>query len=359
MFGGRLCFTDGMFLHLPKEKTVKQIIIIAMFLAVFSAACGPKVEKVTLQEGTAAYDLAKELAAVMPALAPDKETVIAQSKKFTVTAAEVILTIRNNLGTRADQLKDVDAGQLKEILERGAVQIGERKLLLAAAAKAKAVVPDEEFDKALQAEYGRAGSEEAYLQALSQAGVPVDHVKKSIRESMIIDKYLTGLMSDGVQVTDEQIKKAYEGDRTASVRHILLLTQGKNDQEKADLRNKMEGILARAKSGEDFAALAKEFSEDPGSRDNGGLYEDFGRGQMVKPFEDASFSVPVGEISDIVETTYGYHIIQVVDRKEETRPIEEVRAELETQLKESSENTFVQDHVAALKEKAGFKLVGI
>ena len=336
---------------------MKHALIIVVALAIFAAACGPKAEKITLKEGTAAYDLAKELAVKMPALAPDKETVIVQAKGLTVTAAEVLLTIRNNLGTRADQLKDLDAGQLKEILERGAVQIGERKLLLAAAAKAKAAVPDEELDKALQAEYQRAGSEEGYLQALEQAGVPIDHVKRSIKESLIIDKYLTGLMSGESQVTDEQIQKAYEGDRTASVRHILLRTQGKTDQEKADLRTKMEGILTRARAGEDFSALAKEFSEDPGSRDNGGLYEDFGRGQMVKPFEDASFSVPVGEISDIVETTFGYHIVKVVDRKKEIRPIEEVRAELESQLRESGENTFVQDHVAALKEKAGFKLV--
>lgn len=338
---------------------MKHALIIVVALAIFAAACGPKAEKITLKEGTAAYDLAKELSETMPALAPDKETVVVQAKEFAVTAAEVILTIRNNLGARADQLKDFDAGQLKEILERGAVQIGERKLLLAAAAKAKTAVPDEEIDKALQAEYGRAGSEEAYLEALGQAGVPIEHVKTSLRESLVIEKYLTGLMSSESQVTDEQIQKAYEGDRTASVRHILLLTQGKNDQEKADLRTKMEGILTRAKAGEDFAALAKEFSEDPGSRDNGGLYEDFGRGQMVKPFEDASFSVPVGEISDIVETTYGYHIVQVVDRKKETRPIEEIRAELEAQLRESGENTFVQDHVAALKEKAGFKLIGL
>lgn len=336
---------------------MKKIIVLAMFLAIAVAACGSKAENVTLKEGTPAYDLAMDLASIMPSLAPDKGTVIVQSAEFTVTAAEVIQTIRNNVGAQADQLKDFDAGQIKEILERGAVQIGERKLLLAAAAKAKTKVSAEEFDKALQTEYDRAGSEEDYLDALRQAGVPIDHVKKSIRESMTIDKYLTDLMSEEIGVTEDQLKKAYEEDRAASVRHILLLTQGKNDEEKAAIHKKMEGILARARGGEDFAALAKEFSEDPGSRDTGGLYEDFGRGQMVKPFEDASFSVPVGEISDIVETTYGYHIILVVDRKKETRSIEEVRAELEEQLRESRENTFVQDHVAALKEKAGFKLI--
>jgi parvulin-like peptidyl-prolyl isomerase len=349
-----------MFRHLPKENSVNKPIVVALSLFfLLAAACGSKAEKITLKAGTDAYELAEALAAKMPALAPDKDTIMVESKQFTVTAAEVILTIRNNLGIRADQLKDFDAGQIKEIIERGATQVGERKLLLAAAKKAGTVVPDADFEKELQEEFGRAGSEEAYLQALGQAGVPIEHVKKSMRESMIIDTYLTDLMQEAITVTDEQVMKAYEEDRTASVRHILLLTQGKSDEEKAELRKKMEGLLVRARAGEDFAALAEEFSEDPGSRENGGLYEDFGRGRMVKPFEDASFAVAVGGISDIVETDYGYHIIKVVDRKKEIRPLEEVRAELEAQLKETRENAFVQDHIAALKEKAGFKLIGL
>jgi parvulin-like peptidyl-prolyl isomerase len=105
--------------------------------------------------------------------------------------------------------------------------------------------------------------------------------------------------------------------------------------------------------------MAKQFSEDPGSKDNGGLYENFGRGQMVKPFEDAAFSVPVGQISGVVETTYGYHIIQVVDRKKETRPFEEVRGEIESRLKEGKQGTAVKDHVKELKEKAKFKLINL
>ena len=118
------------------------------------------------------------------------------------------------------------------------------------------------------------------------------------------------------------------------MRHILLLTQGKTDQEKAEARTKIEDILAKAKAGADFAELAKQYSEDTGSKDNGGLYENFPRGQMVKPFEDAAFSVPVGEFSGVVETDFGYHILKVVDRKKETRPFEEVRAEIESRLKQ-------------------------
>ena len=118
----------------------------------------------------------------------------------------------------------------------------------------------------------------------------------------------------------------------------------------------MEDILARAKAGEDFAELARQNTEDPGSKESGGLYEDFSRGRMVKPFEDAAFSVPVGDISDIVETQYGYHILQIVNRKRETRPFEEVRDELESQLRQGKQGTSVQDYIDGMKKDAGFEV---
>jgi foldase protein PrsA len=342
---------------------MRNIIIPALLLTLLAAGCAPKAEKATLKEGTAAFDLAKELAAVIPALAPDKETVVVEAKGIVITAAEVIQAIQDNRGTQTAQLKGVDAGQLKNIIEQGAVQLAERKILLAAAAKANAVVTPEEFEKAMQAQYAQAGGEPAFLEALKGMGVSIDHVKKSVREGLTINKYLEGVVAAGAKVTEDEIKKAYQEEttagKTASVRHILLLTQGKTEPEKAEAKKKIEDILARAEAGEDFAELAKQYSEDPGSKDNGGLYEDFPRGHMVKPFEDAAFSVPVGEMSGIVETTYGYHIIKVVDRKKETRSFEKVRGEIETRLKEARQGTLVVDHIKALKDKAKFKLIGL
>jgi len=342
---------------------MKNMFVLALLSTLLLAGCAPKAEKVALKEGTPAYTLAKDLSAVMPALGPDKVTLLVEGKGLAITAAEVVQAIQDNLGTRTAQLKGVDAGRLKGIIEQGATQLAERKLLLAAAAAAKTVVPAEEFDKAIQAQYAQAGGEPGFLEALKSAGISIDHVKKSVQETLVINKYLEGIVQAGAKVSEEDIRKAYQeetaGDKTASVRHILLLTQGKSDQEKAEVRKKIEDILVKAKAGEDFAALAKQFSEDPGSKDNGGLYENFGRGQMVKPFEDAAFSVPVGQISGVVETTYGYHIIQVVDRKKETRPFEEVRGEIESRLKDGKQGTAVEDHIKELKEKAKFKLINL
>lgn len=342
---------------------MKNMFILALLSTLLLSGCAPKAEKVTLKEGTPAYTLAKDLAAVMPALGPDKVTLLVEGKGLAITAAEVIQAIQDNWGNRTAQLKSVDAGQLKSIIEQGATQLAERKLLLAGAAGAKTVAPAEEFDKAMQAQYAQAGGEPAFLEALKSAGISIEHVKKSVQETLLINKYLEGVTEAGAKISEADIRKAYQeetaGDKTASARHILLLTQGKTDPEKADARKRIEDILVKAKAGEDFAALAKQFSEDPGSKDNGGLYENIVRGQMVKPFEDAAFSVPVGQISGIVETAYGYHILQVVDRKKEIRPFEEVRAEIESRLKDGKQGTAVEDHIKSLKDKAGFKLIGL
>ena len=340
---------------------MKNTIVLALLSTLLVAGCAPKAEKAALEKGTAAFDLAKEFSAIMPALAPDKETLLVEAKGIAVTTAEVIQAIQDNLGTRTAQFKGVDAGQLKNIIEQGAVKLAERELLLSAAAKT--AVPAEEFETAMQAQYAQAGGEPAFLEALKGAGISIDHVKKSVRETLTINKYLEGVAVAGAKVSEEDIRKAYEettaADKTASVRHILLLTQGKTDPEKAEARKKIEDILAKAKAGEDFAALAKQYSEDPGSKDNGGLYENFPRGQMVKPFDDAAFSVPVGQLSGVVETDFGYHVLQVVDRQKETRPFEEARGEIETRLKDAKQGTLVEDHVKALKDKAKFKLIGL
>lgn len=327
------------------------------------AGCAPKAEKVALKEGTPAYALAQALAAKIPALGPDKKTVLAEAKGIAVTAAEVLLTMQSNFGRLTDQLKEADAGRLKEIFDRGATQIAERKLLLEAAKGAKTVVPPSELDQALQSEYGRAGGEEAFLKALKDADVSVEYVKTNIGETLLIQSFLKTVAEKGSKVGEADLRQAYEeekkGDKTATVRHILILTQGKTEAEKAEALKKIEGLLARAKAGEDFEALAVQYSEDPGVADNKGLYENFPRGQMVKPFEDAAFSVPVGEISNVVETDFGYHILKVVDRKKETRTFEEVRSELEARLGQTKQGTAVEDYIKGLKDKAKFKLIGL
>jgi len=112
--------------------------------------------------------------------------------------------------------------------------------------------------------------------------------------------------------------------------HILLKTEGKDD---AAVKAKAEELLKQARGGADFAELAKKNSEDEGSAKNGGDLDYFGKGRMVPEFDAAVFAMQPGQISDLVKTQYGYHIIKLVDKKAATtRPLAEVRQQLADQL---------------------------
>ena len=142
-----------------------------------------------------------------------------------------------------------------------------------------------------------------------------------------------------VQVSDAEVeafytqnKAQYSTEGRVRASHILLKTEGKDD---ATVKAKAEALLAQAKApNADFAALAKANSEDEGSAVNGGDLNYFGKGQMVPEFEAAAFSLKPGQISDLVKTTFGYHIIKVVDSQPETvRPVADVKPEIIEQLK--------------------------
>ncbi len=340
---------------------MKKVLILG-FIAVFAVAgCSSKKAGTTkLASGTAAYDLAKDLMKTFPALDPDKSPVLVTSKHFDVTSAEAIKFLLDQYGAGvAAQLKSLDAATLKNALERSALQLGERKLLLEAATEAKSIASPEELKAAMDAQYAQAGGEAQFAEVLKGRGLDLEFVKTSIAEDAKIQKYLQGFLDAAAKVTESEVKAAYAEDKTATVRHILLQTKDKTPAEKAEIRKKMDGILARAKKGEDFAALAKELTEDPGSKETGGLYEDFSRGRMAKPFEDAAFSVPVGQISGIIETEYGFHVLKVEGRKKETQPFDVIKGQLESQLKERKQAATFESHLTGLKDKADFKVRGL
>ena len=123
----------------------------------------------------------------------------------------------------------------------------------------------------------------------------------------------------------------YQTPEQIRASHILLNTAGKDE---ATVRKQAEDILKQARAGADFAALATKFSEDEGSKVNGGDLDYFSRGRMVPEFETAAFALQPGQISDLVKSQYGFHIIKVVDKKPAvTRSFDEVRPQIEEQLK--------------------------
>lgn len=312
-------------------------------------------EGVKLEPGSEAYGVAKELAKKVPELDPDENKVLVKTNDFVITTGEVLQMIVDRMGKNHSQLSNRAEDQLRSIFNDNAMHMAEKKLLLAAATDA-GVKPDEkELSDMFDRRYRRYGGEERYKQMLQTSGISYVVMEQELRDGLVIQHYLDDVVANDSMITDAEIQAEYDKDysdvRLATVRHILLRTQGKSDAEKKEIYKKMEGLLTRARAGEDFAKLAKEYSEDPGSKMNGGLYENFEKGTMVKPFEDAAFSVPIGEISDIIETTYGYHILKVIDRKKDSRTIDQLRPTLISRIREEKKKSAVED----LKAKAGLE----
>src|SRR4029434_8797824 len=104
-------------------------------------------------------------------------------------------------------------------------------------------------------------------------------------------------------------------------------------KDEATVRKQAEEVLKEVKSGGAFAALAQKYSEDEGSKATGGDLDYFGRGRMVPEFENVAFTLPPGQVSDLVKSHFGFHIIKVIDKRAgATRPLGEVQAQIQDQL---------------------------
>ncbi len=177
------------------------------------------------------------------------------------------------------------------------------------------------------------------------------------------------------EITEEDARKWYEANKDSlaapeEVRASHILVQAA-EGDRAEARKKAEALLTEVKaSPAKFAELAQKSSDDPGSAANGGDLGFFGRNQMVKPFEDAAFALKAGEISGLVETQFGFHIIKLVDRRGGARPFEQMKAEAMAQArKQAASRQFAeqadafadevlraQDALQPVAEKFGLKL---
>jgi peptidyl-prolyl cis-trans isomerase C len=168
-------------------------------------------------------------------------------------------------------------------------------------------------------------SESEYKKALQGMKVSEAEIKTRIRQDMIIQEFVDKEIAVNVHVAEGEIRSYYDKNpnffkqpETVRASHILIKIDPRADNsQKNKARREIEKVQERLKKGEDFATLARQFSEGP-SKTKGGDLGFFKRGQMVKPFEEAAFALKPGEVSDIVETQFGYHLIKVFEKKPET-----------------------------------------
>lgn len=205
--------------------------------------------------------------------------------------------------------------------------------------------------------FGGEGKMEAML---SRYQITRPEFEQVIKRDLVIRRFIETQVGTDIDVGEDDARAYYDNNpdrfqtgEAVHARHIIVRTlPADTDSARAEKRSRIEAVLAKARAGENFQQLARQHSEGP-SAPNGGDLGFFERQEMVKPFSDAAFDLEPGEISDVVETQFGFHIIQVVERRPaDTMPYEEVRDQLVSGLYDRELAGVLENHLKRTRSVA-------
>jgi len=226
-------------------------------------------------------------------------------------------------------------------------------------------VDNNEIDMVINTIKKRFPTEQKFVDALAEAELSIEQFTANLTKELMVQKLLDQQVTSQVKdVSDEEALQYYNEhgeqflqDEQIRVHHILIKVSETADPGKvADMENKARSILQRIKAGEDFEKLARQYSEDPSALKDGDIGF-FSRGDMIKNFEDAAFALKVGEVSDLVRTPLGFHIIRMDESKKSQKiPFEEVKVPVKLKLKQQNSNKLFEQYVEKLKSKADIKI---
>lgn len=283
-----------------------------------------------------------------------------------ITRSELDHAIKT-LATQNRLPKNMDAEATKKVENSVREQLIATELLLQVGAKQEMKDLDKQVDERFSTLRKRFNSDEEFQKALAQNQLDEKQLRENLRKETMINAVLEKEVASKVQISDAEVKKFYDDNKDKfqqpeSVRasHILVGVDAKaTDEEKKKAKEKAEALLKKIKDGADFSELAKKESTCPSSQQGGDLGE-FGRGQMVPPFEKAAFALKPGEVSDVVETKFGYHIIKLTEKKEAREvPLDQVKDRIRDYLKNQETQKKIGDYIAALKKDAKIELMDL
>jgi peptidyl-prolyl cis-trans isomerase C len=260
----------------------------------------------------------------------------------------------------------VPAQQRDRVLREVLDQIVSYKLLIQESRARKIDAADTEVDARMKEIQAQFPSEDAFKQMLTQRKTTIDQVRTDIRQDITVQKLIENAIADKVTVKPEQVTDFYsknpdqfkQPERVRASHILITVPKDADAAAKTAARTKAADILKDVKAGKDFAALAKEHSQDPGSAKNGGDLGFFQQGQMVGPFNDVAFKLTPGQVSDLVETDFGFHIIKVAEKQAaRTVPLDEVRPQLEQYLERMNREQQTDAFVNGLKTKGKIEIL--
>jgi len=234
--------------------------------------------------------------------------------------------------------------------------------LLVAEGKKKGYAPSpDEINARLAQIKGNFPDEATFKKQLAAQGMTEQQMANDLTQTLCIQKLVATEVAPAVKVNEQAAREFYQQNLDhmkrppqVRVRHLLVAVPPKaTPEQKQAARTKADGLLARIKKGEDFATLARDNSDDPGSKGDGGLLPWMSSGETVPAFERAAFALKNGQTSEVVETPFGFHILRVEDRRAATTvPFEEARPQIEQVLTRRMTGQALEAKVAELKKTA-------
>jgi parvulin-like peptidyl-prolyl isomerase len=258
-------------------------------------------------------------------------------------------------GWSREQVKE----NLPELVQRAQEQAVGAKLLLDEAARLDITVSEAEVDKQIEGIVEQVGGQEAFARALETQHTTEARFREQMRQGKRVDKLVAQATAGTDEPTEADIEDYFAGHKAEFAKgervlaqHILITPDGDSDHAKEEARDKIAAILGRVRGGKSFSDEAAAHSMCP-SGESGGSLGWFGRGMMVPEFDQAVFAMKVGEVSDIIETGFGYHIIHKTDEEAGGEAeFDDVREQIRDLIRHSRRGAAMSRYVDELKAKA-------
>lgn len=320
-------------------------------------------EDARVQEGQA--DPA-DVAPGTPIGAESSDRVVARVNGVGILREEYETAVNQSRQTYAMQGQQISDAELGEFRQAVLDQLIARELIYQRALQQGVEPGAEQIDAQLEQMRSQFDTDEAWQQALETNNVTEAELRDQLERQSLIQTLVSQAVPQSFDVAESEIQTFYdenpqvfEQSAQIAARHILIDTRELSEEaDIEDARQRAEALRQELIDGADFAALAQEWSEGP-SAPRGGDLGTFGRGQMVAPFEEVAFALEVGEISEIVQTQFGFHVIQVTERIEGgVSPLEDVTADIRQYLNQRKREEALQSFIDGLREEAEVEVLG-
>lgn len=339
--------------------------IYLLLMLIFILSCDNSSNEMSTKLALDNFNYSDELKSTMKILSEktplcnyDVERVVVRSNKFVVTNKYIMPFLYFELLKYSTPISDYSKEDIEGFFYFTANQRATNYAIYLEAKQNNIEVSKDEINDKLEEIAGN--HIEEFKDKMSKSSIKFEFVIEDIVQVMTVEKYKESKIINDVKISDDEIKNYYNSNPSiyminpkVTLRHILFKTEGLNDLEKQEKLLKIQNVLKLARGGKKFEFLAKEYSEDETSRKNGGRLGEFVElGKLPKEFEDVILSTKIGDISDIVESPYGFHILKVEDIKSKSKKnIEDVKDQIQKILLVEKKNAKIDQAIKDIYKK--------